>query len=108
MECTVRECVFNDLGKKCTDKDTVAEHEAFNSKWKMESSHDCNNFELKGEKNFEEQKIEASEKFVDKILPYCTAGNSAENLKLYLNHEVKEFYSSAFGDGQENVLKERL
>ena len=51
-------------------------------------------------------KTEAVENFIIKVAPFCTANNSANNIAIYLKHEVEKFYISAFADGQENVLKE--
>jgi len=56
--------------------------------------------------NYETQKTEAVEKFINRIMPFWAANNSINNMKIYLTHEFEKFYSDAFADGQENVLND--
>ena len=45
--------------------------------------------------------------FMDKILPFVRQpNNSEENIRLYLNFELKKFYLNAFAAGQLNVLEQ--
>jgi len=47
----------------------------------------------------------AINELLEKIMPSIMCkSNTESNLRLFIGHELKKFYSNAFADGQLNVL----